>query len=405
MHSRRDFLSAGAALALSGSVTDVMAQSKPPIRIGAIQPMTGFAADYGALYNAALTLAVNDINAGGGINGSKVELKVEDDQFNAQQSVLLFRKHVNDGVVCVLGPISGTSWENTAPIANAMRCPAINSNSLKPGISKRPYALRLHPPDDTMIPEGLAEFRKALPQVRRVVIAGDVQEASGAAGIEEYARAAARLGLEVVDRVSYQTRTTDYSPMAIKVRSANADALLVSSLGPTTLGFVKELETQRFDKPILVNALVWAGNAFINAVGTAGSRLYTLGFATSERNQGNPAHEQFDERYHAFAGETTRLSKPINICNTSLTYDSLMMVADILRQKKIDGNTEVSVAREAIKDGLAQMKDWRGVNAIRMRPSGDGHIQAHLLRAVSERKTWEYALPPAERINTPYLPS
>ncbi len=405
MQNRRDFLSASAVLALAGTAPRAIAQGKPPIRIGAIQALTGFAADYGALYSAAINLAMNDINAAGGINGSKLEIRIEDDQLAAQQAVLMYRKHVSDGMVAVLGPVAGTAWETVAPIANAMRCPAINSNALKPGVSRKPYAVRLHPPDDTMIPEGLAEFHKALPQIKRVVIAGDVQEASGAAGIEEFAKAAAKLGIEVLDRVSYQTRTTDFSPMAIKVRSANPDAVLISSLGPTSLGFVKELETQRFDKPILINALVWAGNAFINALGTAGTRLYSLGLTTSEHDQGNPAHDQFNDRYLKFAGETTKLTKPINICNTSLTYDTVMLLADILRQKKIDGNTDVAAAREAIKDGIAALTEWKGINTIHMRANGDGHIQTHLLRAVPDRKTWEFALPLAERLNTPIIPA
>jgi branched-chain amino acid transport system substrate-binding protein len=397
MLTRRSFLSSSAALAVA-SHTPVLAADKPPVRIGCLQPMTGFASAYGLLYNAALTLAAKDINAAGGINGSPLELKVEDDQLAAPQSVLLFRKHVAEGAMIVLGPISGTSWENVAPIATAMRCPAINSNALKPGISRPPYAVRIHPPDDTMIPEGIAEFQKALPQVRRVVVAGDLQEASGTAGVEEFTKALKARGLELLDTVGYQTRTTDFSPAVIKIRGLNPDALFVSSLGPTSLGLVKELETQGFDKPILINALVWAGGAFIHAVGSAGRRLYSIGFATQEMNQGNPRHDQFAERYLKFAAETTNLPQPVNVCNAGLTYDTVMLVAKLMRDNKIDGTTDVVKAREILKDALAALKEWDGIHTIRMRPSGDGHIQSHLLKANVEAKRWEFALPMQDRV-------
>ena len=63
MLSRRVFLStAAAALA-----APALAQAKPPIKIGSILPMTGFASSYGILYKAAQTLAVNDLNSAGGI--------------------------------------------------------------------------------------------------------------------------------------------------------------------------------------------------------------------------------------------------------------------------------------------------------------------------------------------------
>lgn len=404
MFSRRSFLSSSAALTLAARVPAALAADKPPIRIGAIQPMTGFASAYGILYNAALTLAVNDINAAGGINGSRLELKVEDDQLAPPQSVLLFRKHVSEGAMIVLGPISGTSWENVAPIANAMRCPAINSNALKPGISRKPYAIRIHPPDDTMIMEGVAEFQKALPNIKRIVIAGDMQEASGAAGVEEYTKTVKARGLELVDTVAYQTRTTDFSPTVIKIRGLNPDALFVSSLGPTSLGLVKELETQGFDKPILINALVWAGGAFIHAIGSAGKQLYTLGFATSELNQGNPKHDEFAPRYLKFASETTSLPQPVNVCNAGLTYDTVMLAAHLMRENKIDGSTDVASAREKLKDALASLKEWNGIHHIRMRESGDGHIQAHLLKANIEAKRWEFALPLQDRIEQPAAP-
>ena len=56
--------------------------------------------------------------------------------------------------------------------------------SQRAGISAPPYALRIAPPDDTAIPEGVAEFIKLFPNVKKIAIAGDAQEASGAAGME-----------------------------------------------------------------------------------------------------------------------------------------------------------------------------------------------------------------------------
>jgi hypothetical protein len=169
-------------------------------------------------------------------------------------------------------------------------------------------------------------------------------------------------------------------------------------LGPTSLGLVKELETQGFDKPILINALVWAGGAFIHAVGSAGRQLYTLGFATNEMGQGNPKHDAFAQRYLKFAAETTNLPQPVNVCNAGLTYDTLVFVAQLMRENKIDGTTDVTKAREMLKEALASLKEWNGIHDIRMRESGDGHIQAHLLKANVEAKRWEFALREKERI-------
>ncbi|MGH6754333.1 MAG: ABC transporter substrate-binding protein, partial [Bradyrhizobium sp.] len=296
MINRRILIAAAAGcLALAQPAA---AQDKPPIKLGAILPLTGFGATYGTLFQTGLNLGVEDVNAAGGVNGSKIELVIEDDQLQATQSVLLFRKMQGLPIAAMLGPVSGTSWENVAPLANAAHLPTVNYTALKPGISVKPYALRLHPADDTMIPEGLAEFIKKFPAAKRVVIAGDLQEASGAAGVDEFKKAVQKLGLTILEVVGYQTRTTDFSPVVIKIRGLDPDAVLISSLVPTTLPLVKEMEAQGFKKPILVSALVWAGN-FIHAVGSAGDNLYTMGYNTNEPVAGADRRNAYTARFLA----------------------------------------------------------------------------------------------------------
>ena len=363
--------------------------------------MTGIGAVYGVLYNAALAMAVDDVNASGGINGSPLQLQQEDDQLQPAQSVLLFRKLASEGAVVELGPLTGTSWETVGPIANAMKMPAICFTASKAGISAPPYALRIAPPDDTALPEGVAEFLKAFPNVKRIAIAGDAQEASGAAGMELFAKYAKERGLEVVETAAYQTRTTDFSPDAIKIRGAKPDAVFVSSLGPTSLPFVKELEVQGFDKPILLNSLVWAGAGFIHSVGSAGKRVYTIGFSTNDPDPANPKYTDYVQRFLDRTKKTTNLPQPVNVCNTTLAYDTVMLVAEILRKAGVDGTTSVDKARETIKTALEATRVYQGINKITMRDTGDGHVKCHLLKANPEIRQWEYALAPDQRISEP----
>ena len=401
MLDRRKLLATSAALAVAGRAPLAFAADKPPVKIGSILAMTGIGAVYGVLYNAALAMAVDDVNASGGINGSQLVLQQEDDQLQPAQSVLLFRKLVSEGAFAEMGPLTGTSWETVAPIANAMKMPAICFTASKAGISAPPYALRIAPPDDTALPEGVAEFLKAFPNVKRIAIAGDAQEASGAAGMELFAKYAKAAGLEIVETAAYQTRTADFSPDAIKIRGANPDALFVSSLGPTSLPLVKELEVQGFDKPILLNSLVWAGAGFIHAVGSAGKRVYTIGFATNDSDPSNAKYTDYVTRFIERTKKTTNLPQPVNVCNTTLAYDTVMLLADIMRKAGIDGATPPEKARETIKTALDALKQYQGVNKITLRDTGDGHVKCHLLKANAETKQWEYALSADKRIAEP----
>jgi hypothetical protein len=51
-----------------------------------------------------------------------------------------------------------------------------------------------------------------------------------------------------------------------------------------------------------------------------------------------------------------------------------------------------------VKSGLETLKTFEGLNTLTMRESGDGHIQAHVLKAFPDEKIWKFALPPDQRI-------
>lgn len=397
MLNRRRVLAGLSSVAVVTRSGVAFGQSKPPIKLGALLPISGFGASYGTLFHTAVRLGVEDVNKKGGINGSPIQLMVEDDQFQATQSVLLFRRLAGENVSCVIGPISGTGWENVAPIANAMRVPALNYSALKPGISIKPYALRIHPADDTLVPEGVAEFAKKFPNVKKIVVAGDVQEASAAAGIQILAASAAKHGITVLDTLTYQSRTTDFSPIVIKMRNLDPDAIFISSHVGTSLPLLKEMETQGLKKPALATALVWGGTNFVLAVGSAGEQLYCIGFNTNDPLPDNPMQASYSERFLKATLETN-LQQPANVGNTTVAYDAVNLFASILRDAGIDGTKDVSAIRQALVTGLGNLKQWKGINDFRMRDTGDGHIQGHLLKADVANKRWVFALPPNERL-------
>ena len=157
------------------------------------------------------------------------------------------------------------------------------------------------------------------------------------------------------------------------------------------------METQGFDKPLLDCGLVGAGN-FIHAVGSAGKIVHSMGFATNEPDAANAAREPYVTAYLKRSSETTKLPQPANVSNTNLGYDAVHILAQIMTQKGIDGTTDPAKAREAIKDGLAELKEYRGVSVIRMLPSGDARILNHLLIADWQNKVWKYGLPAEQRL-------
>lgn len=378
---------------LSGAA---LAQSKPPIRIGAILPMSGPVGSVGKPFQMGIILGVEDANAEGGVNGSKLELVTEDDQLNPAQSVLMIRKMASANVVAVLGPVSGTSWENVAPLTPQLKLPTVNITALKPQVANNEWTLRTEPHDAMMIPEAMKEFMIAYPNAKRIVVMGDMKESSAEAGVQEITKFAKANGLTILDTLEYQTGTTDFSPIVIKTRGLNPDAVFSTGLLVTVLKLVKEMASQGYSVPHFNNAMLWPGPTPV-IVGNDGKNLHTSAFATNEPVPGNERHNRFVERFVERLKTEPGVPPPANVANSTMHYDTVLMLAKIMRDKGIDGNTPVDKARQLIRDGLADVKGFDGVTKLTMGKDRNGYIRSHLVKVDPESKMWKYVLPPEQR--------
>lgn len=371
--------------------TPASAQQKPPIKLGLITPMTGPLGSYGKIQDMVVKLAVEDINAKGGINGSLIQLDVGDSQTDPGQAVLLFRRYLGEGYFGAIGPMTGTQWETVSPLANQLNMPSISINAIKPGITKRPWTIRLMPPDDTLIPEGFKAFLKAYPNVKKVVITADVREASSKAAAEDLAKVAAENGIQVLETVEFSTKSTDLSAAAIQIKSKNPDAILAAAFPAQGLLLAKEFNTQGIDVPVFATAILWSG-PFINMVGDLGKNWHVIGFSTNaEGDPGRTNDEVYQtivKRVNAKADNT--IGVPANLANWSVGYDAILLYADIMKRTGIDGTTDPKKARELIKDEFSKLQNFDGVYKYKMRDTGDGYIPATVLKADTEKRVWQF---------------
>jgi ABC-type branched-subunit amino acid transport system substrate-binding protein len=296
----------------------------------------------------------------------------------------------------VLGPVTGTSWENVAPTATALKQPTINFSSLKPQVANSEWAMRIHPNDAMMIPEGMAEFAKAMPNVKKIVVMADMKEASAEAGAQEIIKWAKAHGMQVLDTIDFQTNTTDFSPLVIKLRGLNPDAVFSTGLLPATMKLVKEMATQGLDVPHFANAMVWPG-ATPALLGPQGKNFYSVGFTTNEPIPGNDKFNNFVARFVDRLKGDNSIPHPANVANGTFHYDTVMMVAKMMREKGIDGNTPITKARELMRDAMAELTGYDGINKLVVGKDRNGYVKSHLIRIDSDAKMWRYVLPPDKR--------
>ena len=228
--------SAAAVMALSlagcsgGSMDDSSSSSAKAsgdsITIGTVTTNSGTAAAYGEAEVKGFELAVSEINAKGGINGKKVKLESMDDKGDATEASNAFNKLAGDNsVLGVVGPTISSTTAAVAPLADQSKLPAIAPAATSDSIETGNYLFRTCFKDSYQ-GEVAARFAAENLKVKKVaVLYGTGDPYSSGVG-EAFAKAAEKLGLEVVDKESSSSADdTEYSAQLQKIQASGAELL------------------------------------------------------------------------------------------------------------------------------------------------------------------------------------
>ncbi|MEN3295454.1 MAG: branched-chain amino acid transport system substrate-binding protein, partial [Burkholderiales bacterium] len=114
------------------------------IKIGVAEALSGGAARYGVAIKNGFTLAADEINAKGGINGNKIALVVEDEQGKKEEAINVFKKLIfQDKVLMVFGPTLSNSAFAAHPVANAAKTVAFGTSNTAEGVTNiGPFVFR-----------------------------------------------------------------------------------------------------------------------------------------------------------------------------------------------------------------------------------------------------------------------
>ncbi|MDF2614042.1 MAG: Amino acid-binding protein [Clostridia bacterium] len=136
------------AMVLSGMMALGLAgcggKDSATVKIGLITPKTGQVAQYGIAVENAVNLAVEEVNAAGGIGGKKVELISYDNKADATESINIFNRLVdNDKIVALVGPVISSTSLAVAPLADEKKIPMITPTATNLAVTPDyPYVFR-----------------------------------------------------------------------------------------------------------------------------------------------------------------------------------------------------------------------------------------------------------------------
>ncbi|HEV8308021.1 MAG TPA: ABC transporter substrate-binding protein [Methylomirabilota bacterium] len=235
--SRRTVLAGAAAIgtAALGFPAVLRAQARE-LKIGHIHPLSGFLAFDGGLVVNGLTLAVEEINAGGGIKslgGAKLSLAGSDTQGKVEVGMAEAERLIREGVVALLGPYQSPVAYAVSQLAEKERTPFVITVAVADNVTERgfEYTFRVQPNARAMTVRSLdhlAELAKGSGVTVKTIAMMHEDGLFGTSIAAHLERHAKTLGMEVALRVGYNFRTPDVTTEITKIKGARPDLVVIS---------------------------------------------------------------------------------------------------------------------------------------------------------------------------------
>jgi ABC-type branched-subunit amino acid transport system substrate-binding protein len=240
-----------AAAALAALLAAPLAHAQT-YKIGASVGLTGYAATVDRAWRDGVQLAVDALNAKGGVMGRKLEFIAEDNRSEPQEAVTVYRKMMSSDKVEIFlsGCVSAGNFA-AAPMVAKAQIPMVLCSILPPKEEEVKWAFSTIPPARFEV-EKRFEFLKDDTKIRKV---GVLHDPSPYANLQKVAaeKSAATYGLEVVGVEQYKQDDADLSVQIGKMRAAGAGAILKIGLGGTTMTAAKNIKSLGIDMQMLTS--------------------------------------------------------------------------------------------------------------------------------------------------------
>jgi branched-chain amino acid transport system substrate-binding protein len=325
-------LAAPSAWAASGAATG------EPVYFGVSGPLTGPNAQYGAQWKAGFDLALDQINASGGIDGHPLQYVFEDSQSDPRQAVSIAQKFVADPRILIeLGDFSSPASMAASPIYQRAGLVQLGFTNSHPDFTKGGDFIWSPSVSQTDAQPLLADL--AAKQGFRHVAVLYQNTDWGRASKDVFVKSAAARGVQVVAAEGYQPTDQDFRATLVRVNAAHPDALVLIAYYSDGAQIVRQARASGIDLPVVAASSVYSPK-FFELGGTAVNGVTT----NTNFFPGDPRPE-VQSFVHAFEAKYHREPDAFN----AFAYDATIIAAYALRTGGAD--------RRGARDALLKLRD------------------------------------------------
>ncbi|MBE6349708.1 MAG: ABC transporter substrate-binding protein [Spirochaetaceae bacterium] len=317
-------------VACFGFLAGCSKESSNTIKVGGIFPLSGAVAVYGTECRNGIELAIEEINAAGGINGKLIELIGEDDEGNPEKSVNAYKKLVTkDKCEIIIGSLTSGCTAAISSLAQAQKvlllAPAATMTSITEAGDYVFRACFIDPFQGTVGGKFASETLGA----KKAAVLYDIGSDYSIGLYENFKIAFEGNGGSIVAAESYATGEKDFNALITKIKIANPDVVYLPDYYNTVALIAKQLRQQGINTPI-VGADGWDG-IIDNADDTVLNGFYSNHYAADSTDA---RVVKFVQSYQNKYGST-----PVSFA--ALGYDCVYLLKDAILKANSEDATVV----------------------------------------------------------------
>ena len=336
------------------------------IKIGEFASLTGKEATFGISSHEGTLMAIEEINAAGGVLGKKLELLTEDTQSKAGEPATVVNKLVaRDGVVAMLGEVASSRSLEAAPICQQNKIPMVSPSSTNPKVTETgDYIFRvcfIDPFQGTV----MANFAMKTLKAKKLAVFTDVKSDYSKGLAKFFKEQVAKNGGQIVVELDFNGGDKDFKAQLTAIKAASPDAVFIPGYYTDAALIAIQAKQLGLNVPLL-GGDGWESEKLTEIGKDAVEGHY---FSTHYSPEvGSPTSKKFVENYKK------RWNGKVPDALAACGYDSAIVLVDAMKRA---GSSEGPKVREA----LAATKDFDAVTGrITIDPQRDATKSAVILQ-------------------------
>ena len=341
---RFGLVSLAAATALGAALPAAAAD----IRIGVAEALSGGAAQYGISIRNGFQLAVDEINAAGGVNGNRIALAIEDEQGKKEEAIDVFKKLIfQDKVLMLFGPTLSNSAQAADPVAQASKVVVFGTSNTADGITSiGDHVFRNSVTEADVLPVTLRTAAKVA-HIRKVAVLYGNDDVFTKSGYDNFRKALEALHIPVTTTETFAKGDVDFKAQLTKIKATNPDALVLSALIAEGAPIMVQARQLGLNVPVIGGNGMHSVKVFDLAKGASDGLWVGSPWSIENRTpENNSFIIAYTKKYSATPDQFA-----------AQAYDAMHIAAAALKKVKLTGNLPAD--REALQRALPGVK-WTG---------------------------------------------